>query len=280
MRKVSGIFMLGILFPGLIVSCEAGYSQISCPIEVQKVNPLSYPLTAGLMGSDQDPWDRYLRIEFKNTSPRSIIAIRFQVEFVNSLAEAKPSVYSYTSDEVVKPGKVSKPYWGDGVYFHEYGYSMRAIAWADKIRFSDSSFFEDDGSRICSLQKQPSTNAIPISAAPSDDSAIIRDSEAGKTSPAAAASLAEEGHVLSPSEMADRVQKGQASKCAVVTTPVGAKIWIDGIEAGVSPVAFVLIRHGDTPRTIKITLDGYKTVEKRVIPDGKIIPIGLTLEPN
>jgi len=247
---------------------------------VQKVNPLSYPLTAGLAGSDQDPWDRYLRIEFKNISPKPIIGIRFQVEFVNSLAEAKPSVYVYTSDEVVKPGKVSKPYWGDGVYFHEYGFSMRAIVWADKIRFSDNSFFEDDGNRICSLRKEPSANATPRTETPSDDSAIMRNSEAGKTSPAAAALLAEEGHVLSPSEMADRVQHGQASKCAVVTSPAGAKIWIDGVEAGMTPVAFVLIRHGDTPRSIKITLDGYKTVEKQVVPDGKTIPIGLTLEPN
>jgi hypothetical protein len=110
--------------------------------------------------------------------------------------------------------------------------------------------------------------------------AITKNSEAGKASPAAAAALADEGRVLSPQEMAERIQKGEASKCAVVTVPAGAKIWIDGNEAGVSPMVFVLTRHGDTPRSIKVTLDGYKTVEKQVVPDGKTIPIGLTLEPK
>jgi hypothetical protein len=106
------------------------------------------------------------------------------------------------------------------------------------------------------------------------------DSETTKASPAAAASLANEGHVLSPLELAERVQTGEASRCAVVTVPAGAKVWIDGLEAGVSPMAFVLMRQGDKPRSIRITLNGYRTVEKQVIPDGKTIPIGLTLEPN
>jgi len=35
---------------------------------------------------------------------------------------------------------------------------------------------------------------------------------------------------------------------------------------------------GDAPRTVTIKLDGYKAVEKTFIPDGKTIPIGLTLE--
>jgi hypothetical protein len=258
----------------------AAHSQNSCPIELQKVDPLAFPWGAGLLGSDQDPWDRYLRIEYKNTSEKSIVGIRFQVEFVNSLAEARPSVYAYTSDEFVKPGKVSKPFWGDGVYFHEYGYSMGAIVWVDKIRFSDSSFFQDDGSRVCSFPKQKRPADVPGPVPSPGVEAVVRNSEAGKASPAAAASLANEGHVLSPLELAERVQRGEASRCAVVTVPAGAKVWIDGLEAGVSPMAFVLMRQGDKPRSIRITLNGYRTVEKQVIPDGKTIPIGLTLEPN
>jgi PEGA domain len=259
---------------------SVAYSQNSCPIELQKIDPRSYPFTSGLLGSDQDPWDSYLRIEYKNASGKSIVGIRFQVEFVNSLAEATPSVFAYTSDEVVKPGKVSKPYWGDGVYLHEYGYSIGAIAWVDKIRFSDSSFFDDDGSRVCSLPKQTRPADVPGTPSSAEVQAIAKNSEAGKASPAAAASLADEGHVIGPQEQAERIQKGEASKCAVVTVPAGAKIWIDGNEAGVSPIVFVLMRHGDTPRSIKVTLDGYKAVEKQVVPDGRTIPIGLTLEPN
>ena len=45
-------------------------------------------------------------------------------------------------------------------------------------------------------------------------------------------------------------------------------------------MAFVLLKHGDTPRTITVKMTGYKTVEKQVVPDGTTIPIGLTLEPN
>jgi hypothetical protein len=108
--------------------------------------------------------------------------------------------------------------------------------------------------------------------------AIIANSEGGKSSPAAAATLANIGHVQTPEEMADRVQAGQASRCAVITSPPGAEIYIDGNKAGVSPIAFVLLRNGDAPRVITIKMNGYKTVERKVVPDGKIIPIGLTLE--
>jgi hypothetical protein len=45
----------------------------------------------------------------------------------------------------------------------------------------------------------------------------------------------------------------------------------------VTPVNFVLLRHGSTPRTITIKSGGYKTVEKRVVPDGKDIQIVLEL---
>jgi hypothetical protein len=63
-----------------------------------------------------------------------------------------------------------------------------------------------------------------------------------------------------------------------VTVPAGAEVEIDGNRMGVSPLAFVLLEHGDTPRTITIKMNGYKTIEKKVVPDGKTIPIGLTLQ--
>jgi hypothetical protein len=107
---------------------------------------------------------------------------------------------------------------------------------------------------------------------------IELNSEASKSSPAAAAALADVGHMQTPQEIAALVEAGKASKCAVVTNPPGAEIDLDGNRLGVSPVAFVLLRHGDTPRIITIRMSGYKTVEKRVVPDGHIIPIGVTLE--
>ncbi len=106
---------------------------------------------------------------------------------------------------------------------------------------------------------------------------VKTNSEDAKSSPAAAASLAQEGHVLTPQELADAVKAGRASKCAIVTSPPGAKIFIDGNKMGVSPVVFVLMKR-DTPRTITVKMAGYKTVEKQLDPDGKTIPLGLTLE--
>jgi len=104
-----------------------------------------------------------------------------------------------------------------------------------------------------------------------------QNSEASKSSPAAAAALALEGRVLTPQELADAVKEGRASKCAVITTPPGAEIFIDGNRMGVSPAAFALMKR-DTPRTITVKMAGYKTIEKQVDPDGKVIPLGLTLE--
>lgn len=104
-----------------------------------------------------------------------------------------------------------------------------------------------------------------------------QNSEAALASPAAAASLAQEGHVLDPQELADAVKAGKASRCAVITTPVGAEVFIDGNKAGVTPIAFVLMKRA-APRTITVKMGGYKTVERKYDPDGKTIPIGLTLE--
>lgn len=77
--------------------------------------------------------------------------------------------------------------------------------------------------------------------------AIVANSEASKTSPAAAAALADIGHIPTPEELAAQIQAGQASRCAVITDPPGAEIDIDGNKVGISPMVFVLLRKGDTP---------------------------------
>jgi len=107
---------------------------------------------------------------------------------------------------------------------------------------------------------------------------IVANSEASKSSPAAAAALADIGHMQTPEEMTALVQEGKASKCAIITSPPGAEIDIDGNKAGVSPLVFILLKKGDSPRTITIKMDGYRTVEQSVVPDGETIPIGLVLE--
>lgn len=123
-----------------------------------------------------------------------------------------------------------------------------------------------------------SVGTQPTNPSPAVPAQLISNSEAAKSSPTAAAAAATVGHVYTPEELADLVKNGKASRCAVITTPPGAEIFVDGNKAGVSPLVFVLLRNGDAPRTLTIKLDGYRTVEKTMIPDGKIIPLGLTLE--
>jgi hypothetical protein len=131
------------------------------------------------------------------------------------------------------------------------------------------------GGKVRQAGNQPKEG--PALASP-ETTAVVANSESAKASPAAAAALASVGHVLTPQELADLVQKGQASKLAVVTSPPGAEVDVDGNKAGVSPLVFVLLKHGDTPRLITIKMSGYKTVEKKVVPDGKTVPLGLNLE--
>ncbi|HZE25722.1 MAG TPA: PEGA domain-containing protein [Blattabacteriaceae bacterium] len=62
----------------------------------------------------------------------------------------------------------------------------------------------------------------------------------------------------------------------MVTQPVGAEVFVDGNLAGKTPIVFNLFRE-EKPRVITVKLDGYKTEERSVTPDGKTIPIGITL---
>ena len=125
---------------------------------------------------------------------------------------------------------------------------------------------------------QPPPQAAPPAPNPAQLETVRQNSEAAKTSPAAAAAMATTGHAWTPQELAALVAKGQASRCAVITNPPGAEVYIDGNKGGVAPLVFILVKQGDTPRTVTIKMAGYKTVEKQFVPDGKIIPISVTLE--
>lgn len=104
-----------------------------------------------------------------------------------------------------------------------------------------------------------------------------KNTEDAKNSPAAAAALARDGHTRTPQENEELVKEGKASRCAFITNPSGAEIFIDGNKAGVTPFALVLVKL-DKPRVVTFKLVGYKTVEKEYDPDGKLIPVALTLE--
>ena len=118
----------------------------------------------------------------------------------------------------------------------------------------------------------------PAAGTPPDLETLKQNSQAARTSDAAAAAMANAGHVQTPQELAQLLATGQASRCAVLTNPAGAEIYIDGNKGGVTPLVFVLIKHGDTPRTLTIKKAGYKTVERQLVPDGRNIPISVVLE--
>lgn len=84
--------------------------------------------------------------------------------------------------------------------------------------------------------------------------------------------------MISPQEGAELVREGKASVVAVLTTPPGATVLVDGKKAGVTPFVFNLLRISDQERTITIQLQGYKTYEQKIVPDGHTVPIGIQLE--
>ena len=106
---------------------------------------------------------------------------------------------------------------------------------------------------------------------------LIENSEASKVSQAAAAQLVRDGQVSTQQEMARLIEAGQASKTAIITRPEGAEVYIDGNKAGVTPLVFVLIKR-DNPRILTIKLAGHKTVELTLKPDGKYIPLAISLK--
>jgi PEGA domain len=128
--------------------------------------------------------------------------------------------------------------------------------------------------------KTKSEQAANAAASPEIQKALVgakENTEAASSSPAAAASLAAEGHVLTKEEIAQAIKDGRASRCAIITNPPAAEVFIDGNKAGITPLVINLMKR-DAPRTVTVKLAGYKTFEKQFVPDGKPIPLGLTLE--
>ncbi|MFC1617947.1 PEGA domain-containing protein [Patescibacteria group bacterium] len=75
-------------------------------------------------------------------------------------------------------------------------------------------------------------------------------------------------------QSADLVKTGGL---AIETIPVGATIYIDGQEKGLSPIEIDDVRTGE--HDLKITLDDFRTIEEIVsVEDGQIVPLSFELE--
>jgi hypothetical protein len=150
------------------------------------------------------------------------------------------------------------------------GLRLEQVSSSIKFQTADGAAPELDGSGASPTaspdDREHTADAVASRACPRCEIGKIREnSEASKSSAAARAALATSGHLSTPEELAHVVEAGQGSKCVVITIPPGAEVTVDGNVAGVTPLSFVLLRHGDVPRVLTIKLPGYKTVERRVI---------------
>jgi hypothetical protein len=145
-----------------------------------------------------------------------------------------------------------------------------------KQYFDAASCIKFDGSTSCAaMPLSAGKTSAPKFVSPMAQK-VIENSEAAKSSPAALAP--KPGDASSPEVLAERIKKGTASRCAIASVPPGAEIYIDGLKMGIAPIVFVLLKRDDAPRIIEIRMTGYRVVEKRLVPDGKPIILGVDLE--
>jgi hypothetical protein len=102
----------------------------------------------------------------------------------------------------------------------------------------------------------------------------------GPTKDDSQAALAAAASAAIRAENVRMIAAGQASTIRILTAPAGAEVDLDGNKIGISPMQFVLARHGDRNRSIVLKMEGYATVEKQFLPDGKDIPLGVNLQPD
>jgi len=268
----------------LTSSAVSAQQKQFCPIEIQRTNSLHY------VSKDIDRLHSGLRIEFVNRAQLNTAAVEFGVVFTNLLGEQQQSRSMYEQNTPVKPGQLHKSDWSDSKYTKGQP-GLKAMAWVERVGFADGSVWQDDGSRSCGMLEQiqepkvyqpPATasapGAAPTASAPSgtDKDPVSANIAAARNSAAQQSVTQQMGHTPTPDELARLVQQGKASRCAVVTTPAGAEVLVDGNSAGVTPIVLVLLKH-DTPRTVTIKKQGYRTMEKQFDPDGKDIPVEVTL---
>lgn len=75
----------------------------------------------------------------------------------------------------------------------------------------------------------------------------------------------------------EQLENMTGSLITVTTNPPAAEIWVDGVRGKQTPANFLLLRKRDpVERTVTINLKGYKSVERKLVPDGS--PMALNIE--
>jgi hypothetical protein len=139
------------------------------------------------------------------------------------------------------------------------------MVWPQKIMFEDSTYWIDDGSQSCGNVKF----AAPQISQPVQPPVQPQQPQ---TSPTVQRIIPND-----PNTPAPPLPANVGSFTTVVTDPAGAGIAVDGKSTG-GKTKFLLLNKTGAERTIVITMKGYKTVEKKLIPDGKPITLNIKLE--
>lgn len=111
---------------------------------------------------------------------------------------------------------------------------------------------------------------------------VIENGLASNKTQAAAASksweLAHREKSYTDQEFLEAVKSAEGSACLIITSPGGAQVEVDGLDAGKTPVGFVLMRHKDAPRAVSIKMDGYEEIHQQFVPDGQDIVLNVKLK--
>jgi hypothetical protein len=143
-----------IVFSTVLLSGAIGLAQVNqtlnrgasnaCPVEIQSVYPQA--VVYGQPG-------RYLQIRYRNVSGKDIRAIKFGALFFNALDEPTDSFTRYIDSEELKwdEKKVNQGKFPErsSQWSQYFATVEKADAYVAKVKFSDGTFWQDDGSYRC-----------------------------------------------------------------------------------------------------------------------------------
>jgi hypothetical protein len=122
-----------------------------CPL-----NMISAGISVRDHGQSVSIIERSVRIEFSDTSGKDIVAMKFGAVLFNKLDESYDTETGYIDDKLLKwdtnrakDGKEQKPrlsFWN--IYKDT---ADRADAWIEKVKLSDGTIWQDDGSKRCNV---------------------------------------------------------------------------------------------------------------------------------
>jgi len=229
-------------------------AQQTCPVKIVKIGELS-GIRGGLVAySTGLASGRAFEIDYINRSDKIVSTVRFGVGYLNSMHELFDTEMVTTKESRHVKNKKYSVVGNNG---HIVGNDkMRAVAWVEKIMFDDGTYWNDNGSRSCGNFKLPE-------ARPSDTPTTA---SSGPNKLPAAAAL-------------NMISTGQASMAILVSTPLGAEVFVDDAKVGVTPLTLVLLRKGDAERVIIFRMKGYKDHIEKVVPTGAPVSISATLQP-